>query len=122
MLRRIGFAAFCYAGIGIAEGIGLYLEKAWGEYLTLVITASFLPLEIMEILRRHTMPRSVCWWSTLLVLLYLSRLVWSGSVGPNGSNVGARTGDLAASFSPLFRLTPSAESASRIVVTRNQAG
>src|SRR5581483_10599754 len=42
-LRRIGFVAFCYAGIGIAEGIGLYLEKMWGEFLTLVITASFLP-------------------------------------------------------------------------------
>ena len=43
MLRRIGFAAFCYAAIGIAEAIGLYLEKAWGEYLTIFITASFLP-------------------------------------------------------------------------------
>ena len=57
MLRRIGFGAFCYAGIGIAEGIGLYLEKAWGEYLTLFITASFPPIEIMEIMRRHTLPR-----------------------------------------------------------------
>src|SRR4051794_11268099 len=28
MLRRIGFAAFCYAAIGIAEAVGLYLEKA----------------------------------------------------------------------------------------------
>jgi hypothetical protein len=28
----------------ILEGTGLYLEKAWGEYLTLAITASFLPL------------------------------------------------------------------------------
>src|SRR3954451_15481344 len=53
MLRRIGFAAFCYAGISVAEGIGLYLEKAWGEYLTLIITASFLPWEIIEIVHRH---------------------------------------------------------------------
>jgi uncharacterized membrane protein (DUF2068 family) len=36
LLRRIGATAFCYAGVGIIEGIGLYLEKAWGEYLTLV--------------------------------------------------------------------------------------
>ena len=31
MLRRIGFGAFFYAAIGIAEAIGLYLEKAWAN-------------------------------------------------------------------------------------------
>jgi uncharacterized membrane protein (DUF2068 family) len=76
MLRRIGFAAFCYAAIGIAEGIGLYLEKAWGEYLTLVITASFLPWEILEIARRHTMPRVALLVVNIAVLIYLSKLVW----------------------------------------------
>jgi uncharacterized membrane protein (DUF2068 family) len=75
MLRRIGFAAFCYAAIGVAEAIGLYLEKAWGEYLTLVITASFLPWEIMEILRRHTLPRIGLLVVNVAVLIYLSRLV-----------------------------------------------
>jgi uncharacterized membrane protein (DUF2068 family) len=44
LLERIGVAAFAYALLGILEGTGLYLEKAWGEYLTLGITASFLPL------------------------------------------------------------------------------
>ncbi len=76
LLRRISFAAFCYAGIGIAEGIGLYLEKAWGEFLTLIITASFLPWEIMEILRRHTMMRVGLLVVNVAVLIYLSMLVW----------------------------------------------
>jgi uncharacterized membrane protein (DUF2068 family) len=76
MLRRIGFAAFCYAAIGIAEGIGLYLEKAWGEYLTLLITASFLPLEVMEILRRHTMIRAGLLVVNIAVLIYLANVVW----------------------------------------------
>jgi uncharacterized membrane protein (DUF2068 family) len=31
LLRRIGLAAFSYAGLGILEGIGLYLEKAWAN-------------------------------------------------------------------------------------------
>ena len=30
-LRRIGFVAFAYAGISLAEGIGLYLERAWAS-------------------------------------------------------------------------------------------
>src|SRR5271157_5521844 len=42
MLKRIGFGAFGYATLGIVEAVGLYLEKAWAEFLTIVITASFL--------------------------------------------------------------------------------
>ena len=75
MLRRIGFAAFCYAGVGIFEGIGLYLEKAWGEYLTAVITASFLPLEIHEILRRFTLARVGLLAANVVVLLYLVMMI-----------------------------------------------
>ena len=75
MLRRIGFGAFCYAAIGILEGIGLYLEKAWGEYLTLIITASFLPIEILEIMRRLTMARVTILIVNVLVLIYLIKVV-----------------------------------------------
>ncbi len=75
LLRRIGAAAFAYAGIGFAEGIGLYLEKAWGEYLTLAITASFLPWEAIEIIHRVTWFRSSLLAINLLVLLYLAKEV-----------------------------------------------
>lgn len=49
LLRRFSLFVFVYAGLGILEGVGLLLEKAWAEYLTAIITASFLPLEIIEI-------------------------------------------------------------------------
>ena len=75
LLRRIGLAAFAYAGIGIVEGIGLYLEKAWAEYLTLAITASFLPWEIFEILRRVTWFRCGLLVANLLIFFYLLQLV-----------------------------------------------
>jgi uncharacterized membrane protein (DUF2068 family) len=75
LLRRIGFAALSYAALGIAEGVGLYLEKAWGEYMTLAITASFLPWEIFEIFRRITWIRVGLFTINLLVFLYLLKLV-----------------------------------------------
>lgn len=75
LLRRIGLAAFSYAGIGIAEGIGLYLEKTWGEIFTLLITASFLPWEIHEIARRLTWPRISLFTINLLVFFYLVKLI-----------------------------------------------
>jgi uncharacterized membrane protein (DUF2068 family) len=75
LLRRIGFVAFCYAAVTFVEGIGLYLEKAWGEFLTLAITASFLPLEIFEVVRRLTWVRVSLLLINILVFLYLLKLV-----------------------------------------------
>ncbi len=76
MLRRIGLAAFCYAGLGILEAIGLYLEKIWGEYLTLIITASFLPWEIRELLHRVTEIRIALFAINVAVLVYLVGIVY----------------------------------------------
>lgn len=75
LLRRIGLAAFSYAALGTLEGIGLYLEKAWGEYLTLIITASFIPFEIHELMRRATWSRGALFGVNVLVFLYLLKVV-----------------------------------------------
>ncbi len=75
LLRRIGAVGFIYAALDLLEGIGLYLEKVWAEYLTLVITASFLPLEIFEVFRRLTWIRVGLLGVNALVFLYLLQLV-----------------------------------------------
>lgn len=75
MLRKIGVAAFSYAGLSIAEGIGLYLERAWGEVLTLLITASFLPWELFEVFRQVTWLRVSLLSINFLVFLYLVKIV-----------------------------------------------
>ena len=75
LLWRIELAAFSYAALGVLEGIGLYLEKAWAEYLTLAVTASFLPWELFEILRRVTWFRSGLLVANVLIFFYLLRLV-----------------------------------------------
>ena len=76
VLRRIGFVAYCYAAVTLTEGIGLYLEKAWGEFLTLAITASFLPLEIIEVVRRLTWIRVSLLIINILVFVYLLRVIF----------------------------------------------
>ncbi len=75
MLRRIGLVAFSYAAVSLAEGIGLYLEKTWGEVLTLLITASFLPWEIFEVFRRVTWLRVGLLIINALVFAYLLKMV-----------------------------------------------
>jgi uncharacterized membrane protein (DUF2068 family) len=75
LLRRIGEVGFIYAGLDLIEGTGLYLEKVWAEYLTLAITASFLPWEVFEVFRKLTLVRVSLLAVNTLVLLYLLKLV-----------------------------------------------
>ncbi len=75
VLERISLVAYSYATVTLVEGIGLYLEKAWGEFLTLAITASFLPWEMLEIIRRLTWIRVGLLTINILVFVYLLRLV-----------------------------------------------
>jgi uncharacterized membrane protein (DUF2068 family) len=75
MLRRISWLVFGYAALGSLEGVGLYLEKTWAEYLTLAITASFLPWEIFEVFRKLTYIRAGLLVVNAMVFLYLLKLV-----------------------------------------------
>lgn len=49
--------ALVYAVVEWTEAIGLWKEKRWAEYLTVVATAGFLPLEIDELIKRVTAVR-----------------------------------------------------------------
>lgn len=75
ILRRFSVALFSYAALGMTEGIGLYLEKTWAEYMTLAITASFLPWEIFEVIRRAAPFRVILLTVNILVFLYLLKVV-----------------------------------------------
>ncbi len=51
-LKELSIGSFFYAAIVLTEGTGLALRKHWAEYFTIMVTASFLPLEIYELARR----------------------------------------------------------------------
>ncbi len=70
-LREISIAIFCYAALDIIEGTGLALEKAWAEYLTLILTASFLPWELFELIRHATWLKVVLLVLNVAVVVYL---------------------------------------------------
>ena len=70
-LREIGFFSFAYSALALTEGVGLLLEKVWAEYLTLILTISFLPWELFELARRPTWVRLALLLINLAVLWYL---------------------------------------------------
>ena len=53
-LRELSVGTFVYAALRVSEGIGLVLRKRWGEYLTVIATALFVPLEVWEMARHLT--------------------------------------------------------------------
>jgi len=46
---------FIYSAIFLTEGTGLALRSAGAEYLTIVTTASLLPLEVYELAKHASM-------------------------------------------------------------------
>jgi uncharacterized membrane protein (DUF2068 family) len=67
-LIQISFATFAYSALALTEGIGLMLEKVWAEYLTLILTISFLPWELYELARHPN------WFRLSLLLINLAVL------------------------------------------------
>jgi uncharacterized membrane protein (DUF2068 family) len=70
-IRRLGLGSFLYAGLFLAEGTGLWLQKRWGEWLTVIITGSLVPLEIYEIYRHPSAVKVVVLLFNLGILGYL---------------------------------------------------
>jgi len=70
-LKQISAAIFAIAALDAIEGTGLVLEKAWAEFVTLILTASFLPWEIWELVRRVTWIKLGLVAINLAVVIYL---------------------------------------------------
>jgi uncharacterized membrane protein (DUF2068 family) len=70
-MRLISAGIFLKAGLDFVEGVGLALEKTWAEWLTIGLTASFLPWEIFEIARHFTWVKVGITFLNVLVLIYL---------------------------------------------------
>jgi uncharacterized membrane protein (DUF2068 family) len=72
-LRELSVGTFFYSSLFLCEGIGLTLRKRWAEYLTIISTASLMPIEILEIYRAGSVAKVVLLIINLIVVAYLVR-------------------------------------------------
>jgi len=72
-LREIGVACLIYALVFVVEGIGLLGRRMWAEVMTVIVTLSFIPLEIYELVHHRTWAKVVVIIVNVLVALYLLR-------------------------------------------------
>jgi uncharacterized membrane protein (DUF2068 family) len=50
-IKVLSGLTFAYSALFLVEGTGLFFEKRWAEYLTIVATISLIPVEIYELLK-----------------------------------------------------------------------
>ena len=70
-LELLGVGSFVYAAVFATEGIGLWLQKKWAEYLTVGVTLSFVPIEIYEIVQHMSPIKIATLVLNLAALVYL---------------------------------------------------
>lgn len=70
-LNLIAFGILLYGLLQVAEGIGLWSLKRWGEYVAVVGTTLFIPLEIYEIVEKVSWLKIAILAINLVAVLYL---------------------------------------------------
>ena len=67
----VGLGVVAYAGLNLLESVGLWLMKRWGEYVAVIGTSAFLPLEIYELVEKITVFRVVAFVINAFLVAYL---------------------------------------------------
>jgi uncharacterized membrane protein (DUF2068 family) len=70
-LRALSVGTFFYSVLFLCEGVGLALRKRWAEYLTIISTASLMPVEVLEIYKGTSVVKVVLLIVNLGIVAYL---------------------------------------------------
>ncbi len=69
--RHLGILAIFYAAVFSVEGVGLMLRQRWAEWLTVIVTASFIPIEIYELARHFGAAKVLTLILNVAIVVYL---------------------------------------------------
>lgn len=70
-IHALRFVTFTYAAVFAVEGIGLWMQKRWAEWLTTIITASLIPLEVWEFVHRPNFGKAAVVIANTAIVVYL---------------------------------------------------
>jgi uncharacterized membrane protein (DUF2068 family) len=70
-VKELSLGSFFYAGLLLIEGTGLFLQQRWAKYFSVIITASFLPLEVWELMKKFSPAKTVVIAANMAIVLYL---------------------------------------------------
>jgi uncharacterized membrane protein (DUF2068 family) len=71
--EKFGVVALAYAAVFVVEGVGLLFRKRWAEWMTVGVTASFVPLELYELFKHVSVGKIFALALNIAIVVYL---VW----------------------------------------------
>jgi uncharacterized membrane protein (DUF2068 family) len=74
-LRATGFLALFYTAILLTEGIGVYMQQRWAEFLMIFATATLIPTEIRHVLHRPGLIGVLILLANCFVVWFLYRVL-----------------------------------------------
>jgi uncharacterized membrane protein (DUF2068 family) len=90
----VALGLVAYGVIQLVEGVGLWLAKRWGEYLSVVATSAFLPLETYEVVDKASLFKAA---AMVVNILAVAWLVWTkrlfGARGGHEALIASRRGE-----------------------------
>jgi uncharacterized membrane protein (DUF2068 family) len=70
-LRELSVASFIFSGLLFIEAIGLFGQRIWAQFMTIVETSLFIPFEIYEIIRQGTHFKVIILAINIAIVTYL---------------------------------------------------
>jgi len=67
-----GIAALGYGILELVEGVGLWLDQLWAEYLTVIATSLLVPFEVYELARRPSLLKAAGIVVNVAIVAYLA--------------------------------------------------
>ena len=74
-LKQLAALSSFYAALFVTEGVGLAMKQRWAEYLTLVATGLFIPVEIYELCKDPAAAKGILLLINAAVLAYLAWVI-----------------------------------------------
>ena len=71
--RATGFLSLFYSAVLFTEGLGVYLQKRWAEYLMVFATGALIPLEIRHIYYRPSFAAVIILAANCFIVWFLYR-------------------------------------------------
>jgi uncharacterized membrane protein (DUF2068 family) len=74
-LRATGFLALFYTAILFTEGIGVYMQQRWAEFLMIFATAALIPIEIRHLWHRPGLVGVIILLANCFIVWFLYRVL-----------------------------------------------
>jgi uncharacterized membrane protein (DUF2068 family) len=78
-IKVVSGVTFLFGGLFVTEGVGLFFRQRWAEFLTVIVTASFIPVEIFESCKHFGPAKLLILVVNVAIVAFLVRVLRDGA-------------------------------------------